>query len=59
VRQWLASKLEIVYAGNEPCNLIRLESGPSANQHALEIFDEYEVDSGANGTLIAYELNSA
>ena len=42
-----------------PANLIRLESGPSANQHALEIFDEYEVDSGANGTLIAYELNSA
>jgi len=25
----------------------------------LEIFDEYEVDFGANGTLIAYELNSA
>jgi len=24
----------------------------------LEIFDEYEVDFGANGTLIAYELNS-
>jgi hypothetical protein len=26
-----------------------------ANQHALEIFDEYEVDFGANGTLIAHD----
>lgn len=26
-----------------------------ANQHALEIFDEYEVDFGGNGTLIAYD----
>ena len=26
-----------------------------ANQHALEIFGEYEVDFGANGTLIAYD----
>jgi hypothetical protein len=26
-----------------------------ANQHALEIFDEYEVDFDANGTLIAYD----
>jgi hypothetical protein len=25
------------------------------NQHALEVFQEYEVDFGANGTLIAYD----
>jgi len=25
------------------------------NQHQLQIFDEYEVDFGANGILIAYD----
>jgi hypothetical protein len=25
------------------------------NQHQLQIFDEYEVDFGANGVLIAYD----
>ena len=25
------------------------------NQHQLEIFEEYEVDFGANGVLIAYD----
>jgi hypothetical protein len=47
---------------------VRRESSPLANyirigiiaavipnHHALEIFDEYEVDFGANGTLIAYD----
>jgi hypothetical protein len=47
---------------------VRREPSPSAdyirigiitavipNQHGLEIFDEYEVDFAANGTLIAYD----
>jgi hypothetical protein len=29
--------------------------GVIANQHHLQIFDEYEVDFGANGVLIAFD----
>jgi hypothetical protein len=49
-------------------DLVRREPSPAAdyvaigtivvvipNRHQLEIFDEYEVDFGANGILIAYD----
>jgi hypothetical protein len=47
--------------GDCVCREMRPEAGYVAllvvvpNQHQLQIFDEYEVDFGANGILIAYD----